>query len=100
MKKKTRASDDAGQRASRPSELELERRRKYGITQAEVDALIAAQGGRCAICRVRDASSVDHCHATSRVRAMLCRSCNAGLGLFGDDPKLMRAAAAYLAKSQ
>lgn len=74
----------------------MERRRKYGITQAEIEALMTMQGGRCALCRVSDADSVDHCHVTGRIRSMLCRACNAGLGMFGDDPKLLRAAAAYL----
>lgn len=38
----------------------------------------------------------DHCHATGAVRDWLCRSCNAGLGLFRDNPAAMRAAADYI----
>lgn len=73
-----------------------DRRRTYGVTDAEVEKLLSEQEGRCRICRVGDADSLDHCHATGRIRAMLCRACNAGLGLFRDEPRLLRAAAAYL----
>ena len=77
-----------------------DRRRTYGVTDEEVERLFARQGGLCPICRVSGADSVDHCHASGRIRAILCRACNAGLGMFRDDPARLRAAAAYLAKHQ
>jgi hypothetical protein len=39
---------------------------------------------------------VDHNHATGVVRAILCSRCNSGLGLFCEDPDLMRRAIDYL----
>lgn len=67
----------------------------------EVDELLAAQGGVCAICRRRpdrDASlHVDHCHATGRIRGILCLNCNQAIGKLGEDPELFRRAAEYLA---
>lgn len=87
--------------------------RMYGISAAQHDAMLAAQGGVCAVCGqppkpggVRAASNlhVDHDHACCPgrrscgkcVRALLCLNCNNGLGHFSDDPALLRRAADYL----
>ncbi|MFI6406517.1 endonuclease VII domain-containing protein [Streptomyces sp. NPDC050548] len=71
-------------------------RRKYGLTPAELDAMVAEQQGICCICLVAPAEHVDHCHETGRVRGVLCFSCNAALGQFKDRPDVMRRAATYL----
>ncbi len=71
-------------------------RRRYGITAADADAMLEAQGGLCAICRSAPAAHVDHDHVTGAVRALLCFGCNGGLGQFGDDPERLRAAADYV----
>jgi len=69
----------------------------YGLTQADYDRLVAAQNGLCAICERRPPVKlcVDHCHATRRLRFLLCNKCNSGLGCFEDDPDLLRRALAY-----
>lgn len=75
---------------------------KYGITVAEYDALFDMQNGVCFLCEApldRDSSRfthVDHDDATGRCRGILCFRCNIGLGMFHDDPSLMRDAATYL----
>ncbi|WP_369134934.1 endonuclease VII domain-containing protein [Modestobacter sp. I12A-02662] len=71
-------------------------KRRYGITAVEADAMPAAQGGLCAICRAAPAVHVDHDHATDVVRELLCFNCNGGLGQFRDDPAVLRAAAGYV----
>ncbi len=78
-------------------------KRKYGITQEEYDAMFAAQGGLCAICgkpetaiRTAPLLAIDHCHATGKVRSLLCVCCNAGIGLFGDSAERLQAAISYL----
>lgn len=65
------------------------------------------QGGVCAICRKVNAHSnrkdgqptalaQDHNHETNASRGLLCALCNRGLGLFLDNPTLLREAASYL----
>ncbi|MFF4397787.1 endonuclease VII domain-containing protein [Streptomyces sp. NPDC001480] len=71
-------------------------KRKYGLTEAERDELIASQGGVCCICLAAPPAHVDHCHETGRVRGVLCFSCNAALGQFKDQPDAIRRAAAYV----
>ncbi len=73
----------------------------YGLEPGQFDAMLAAQGGGCAICHEPASSDgrglhVDHDHETGRVRGLLCNSCNHGLGKFRDDPALLRAAIKYL----
>lgn len=75
---------------------------KYGITAAEFDTMLAAQGGGCAVCGTTEPPGrgqrfhVDHCHSTGRVRGLLCNECNVGLGKFKDSTDLLRRAAEYL----
>ncbi|WP_416976619.1 endonuclease VII domain-containing protein [Streptomyces sp. T028] len=70
--------------------------RKYGLSPAELDAMVAEQHGVCCICLAAPAEHVDHCHETGRVRGVLCFSCNAALGQFKDRPDAIRRAAAYV----
>jgi hypothetical protein len=72
--------------------------RRYGISPAEYDALLAKQGGACAICRKRSKQRlcVDHCHVTGMVRGLLCHECNGALGYLRDDQASLVAALAYL----
>lgn len=91
-----------GQKAHRRHQL----KQKYGITQAEYDAMHAAQRGLCAICHRPETRlsrrgtlrclAVDHDHATGEIRSLLCSSCNNGIGYFNDDSNLLIAAAEYL----
>jgi len=73
-------------------------KRRYGISPAEYDALLAKQGGACAICRRRAKGRlcVDHCHVTGMVRGLLCNECNGALGYLRDDQASLVAALAYL----
>jgi hypothetical protein len=70
---------------------------RYRIDEAHFERLLEAQGGTCAICRARKPRHVDHCHASKRVRGLLCVNCNNGLGKFEDDVAVMERAIGYLA---
>jgi len=68
----------------------------YGITETEYRKLFDEQKGLCKICGKQGKLFIDHCHRKRMVRALLCNTCNWGLGQFHDDPDLMRVAIAYL----
>lgn len=98
----------AAQRAKQKTAETPEQRRdwylrsKYGITLADQNAMLAAQGGACLLC---DASldaynlAVDHDHETDEVRGLLCRICNSSLGAFEADPERLLTAFTYLTTS-
>jgi hypothetical protein len=80
---------------------------KYGISATEYAALLESQEGACAICRRPERAvdprtgkprqlAVDHCHATGRIRGLLCYNCNVAIGLLHEDPWTTVAACAYL----
>ncbi len=84
--------------------------RRYGLTAAAFEAMHAEQNGVCAICKrppaketmrngvIRERLNVDHCHASGRVRGLLCAACNKAVGYLADSPALARAIAEYLEK--
>jgi len=51
----------------------------------------------CDICGIEVLNKqIDHCHDTGKVRGILCRSCNVGLGHFKDSPIYLKKAIDYL----
>ena len=84
--------------------------RKYKLSLADRDAMLAAQGGKCMICKnptefqfkkgvrsnIGDFAVVDHCHDVGKIRGILCGFCNTGLGSFRDNPTFLENAIQYL----
>jgi hypothetical protein len=90
---------EKGLAASRARDSHADKlKQTYGLSTADYNAMLRQQNGACAICRQKSAERlcVDHCHKTRRVRGLLCRKCNTGLGCYGDDPERIAAAIAYL----
>lgn len=94
--------DDAGYKLVR-------RNRVHGLPPGTIEAMELEQGGLCLVCGLAAELVVDHdrscCDFMPRannpacgkcVRGLICRTCNAGMGQFGDDPDRLMAAAAYL----
>lgn len=89
--------------------------RKYGISLKDYNRILKSQKGLCKVCErpsttiskitkgIRDLV-VDHDHSHEeltgeiRIRGLLCHSCNTGLGLFLDDPKVLKRAFNYISK--
>lgn len=71
--------------------------RRYNITRDNLDKLIETADGFCQICEFKmGVVHIDHDRNTGKVRGLLCKQCNAALGLFMDSPHLLRAAADYI----
>jgi Recombination endonuclease VII len=97
-------------RSSKSESKEYQRRwqlqRLFRMTLEEYQERFRAQDGCCFICRevetARDRKgrvkplAVDHCHASDKVRDLLCNRCNHILGLAADKIDVLRSAVAYL----
>jgi hypothetical protein len=78
--------------------------RQFGLTVEQFAALLAKQGGMCAICRgpqqVRKGEitqfALDHNHMSGRPRGLLCGRCNRVLGSVNEDEALLQAMISYL----
>jgi len=58
------------------------RRAKLGLTIEQYDAMLASQGGGCAICGATPKTrrlDTDHDHRTGQIRGLLCHRCNRAL---------------------
>jgi len=60
-------------------------KKRYGMTIEAWEALFAAQGRCCAICKADESGwkrawHTDHDHVTGKVRGILCHPCNRTLG--------------------
>lgn len=77
-----RAADDGGFRLR---EHAKQQRKAYGIGLTQKEAIFAAQGSCCAVCRRLTPGSsrgwfTDHNHTTGDVRGVVCINCNSLLG--------------------
>lgn len=123
---KTRGREDARKRREKDPAAERQRavrvnlKRKYGLTEQAYREMFDAQQGRCAICDEavvsrldesrplysgrgapgREIARVDHCHATGRVRGLLCSDCNIMLGHARDEEEVLLKAIRYLRASR
>jgi uncharacterized protein YbaR (Trm112 family) len=82
--------------AKKDSEL----KRIYGISINDYLNMFEKQNMVCKICKqeckTKLSLSVDHDHATGKIRGLLCNRCNRAIGMFEDSPELLKMAARYL----
>lgn len=76
---------------------------KTGKTYEEVEAWFnkqwMKQQAQCAICGkvfCDDDDCIDHDHDTNELRGLLCKLCNAGIGMLKDSPEVCMKASEYL----
>jgi phage terminase large subunit-like protein len=78
--------------------LDTKLKRNYGISLDSFEKMIEACSNRCQICGdpFKSRPPIDHDHKTGVARGLLCRRCNAGIGMFLDNPELLKSAIKYL----
>ncbi len=75
---------------------------RYGIDIEQYKKVLENQNYLCAICGCSENDtkhkrmSVDHCHSSGKIRGLLCRKCNAMLGLVNDNVDTLLKAIDYL----
>jgi hypothetical protein len=79
---------------------EKQLRDRFDLTAEEYWRMYEKQGGVCKICGkpqcVGTKLDVDHDHVSGKVRGLLCRHCNAGIGMLKDSAGLLLQAVRYL----
>lgn len=81
--------------------------RRLHTTPEQYYKMMQEQDNKCAICKCEEtrksrtsgkicALAIDHNHETGKIRALLCHSCNTGIGKFKENKELLKAAIEYL----
>jgi hypothetical protein len=74
--------------------------KKYGITLEDFTELYSKQNGCCAICKNKlTKPHVDHNHETGKVRGLLCKPCNQGIGFLRDSIEILNNAINYISSN-
>jgi Recombination endonuclease VII len=99
---RVKATRDAARPRRRAIDRDAHLRRTFGLTSDQYAAMLADQGGGCALCGRTPPPGrslhVDHHDATGVVRGLLCFRCNAGIGQFREDTLRLADAIVYLAR--
>lgn len=97
--------------ANNPERSHLSQRQRnlkhrFGVDLEWYEKQFKKQNYSCAICQTKTNKtvgdrqfwnfSVDHCHDSGKIRGILCNNCNRALGLFQDNPELLKKAASYV----
>lgn len=70
---------------------------RYGIPYEDGAKLVEyLENGTCVLCKKQKRLLIDHNHETGKVRGYLCPQCNAAIGFFNDDVRMLQRAIAYL----
>lgn len=90
--------------SDRPGARARDIKKKYGLSAEDYARILHSQGVRCGSCDDKllldKNTHIDHCHATGRVRGILCHSCNTALGLLKESRARIMGLAEYLERSK
>ncbi len=73
----------------------------YNLDIKKYNDILILQNNSCKICNIsfqKTKICVDHDHLTGKIRGLLCRKCNTGIGLFNDSIILLNKATIYLSQ--
>lgn len=89
---------EANPKSYKESQRRSNRKRIYGLSDEDYSNMLIFQNNSCAICKtdIGWEAAVDHCHETNKVRGLLCRNCNSGIGFLKDDINILENAIKYL----
>lgn len=93
------ACNDIAQIKRRQSSRWSRIKKEYGLTRECYAQMLHGQRSLCAICstELNDKNThIDHCHATGKVRALLCSRCNQAIGLLDESEERLTAAVEYI----
>ena len=86
---------------------EYDLKKNYNITLKEKNIMLKKQNNKCKICyfkfdenEFKSIACIDHCHTANKIRGLLCRTCNMGLGLFKDNTENLTNAITYLKEAE
>ena len=76
----------------------------YSLSEREYAEMVIRQGGKCGICGKEPSGewhgdrslNIDHCHATGKLRGLLCNKCNRAIGILGDTVESIERVMSYL----
>jgi hypothetical protein len=73
-------------------------RNLYGIPISDYEKMLQDSKNKCAICKEESEATlhVDHCHSSGKVRGLLCKQCNNGLGLIKENITTIKNMIAYI----
>jgi len=84
------------------------RDKRYKLSTEDYYGMLEKQENKCKLCFMEfntddtkvTSPCVDHCHTTDKIRGLLCRRCNMGLGYFKDNTVTVTRAINYLQENR
>jgi nitrate/TMAO reductase-like tetraheme cytochrome c subunit len=79
------------------------RTKRLGMTVEQFWNMYENQKGKCVICLqdiAAENSAIDHNHKTGKIRGILCKSCNRGIGLLKDSSEVLNRGSNYLLENE